>query len=370
MRVDDDRTNWVCRRFGAAVVLAFMAMLPAACGEEPQTVKKEIVRPAKILTVSRTVRKLVRVYPGRVEAPEWADLAFEVTGRMIKLNATEGEKVKKGSMIAQLDPEDFRLEVAQIQAKVNQSKTELGRLKKLVKQGHISRSRYDKGLRKFQVEEAALAQVKRNLGYTTIKAPYDAVIAKRYLKNFQIVQRGQKIVRIQDLSSIDISIQVPEDIAAAFRATIILESAVATFEAAPGRKFPVKYKEASTQAERRTQSFKAVVTMKPPEGLTIRPGMTASVRLVFVPKGKTQSNAIVVPASAVASDPAGGFYVWVVKPKTAKVSKRKVKVGKLGKTTIEVLDGLKDGERIVAAGVSFLREGDKVRPMVTPNKAK
>ena len=352
------------------MAIALLALALTACDSEPETAKKEVVRPAKILTVKRTVRKLVREYPGRVEAPEWADLAFEVSGRLIELSATEGANVTKGSVIARIDPVDYRLEIAQKRAKVNQSRTELARLEKLVKQGHISRSRYEKSLRQYQVEVTALELSKRKLDYTTIKAPYDAVIAKRYLNNFQSIQRGQKIVRIQVLSRIDISIQVPEDIAALAGKTIALTSAIATFEAAPSRGFPVKYKEHSTEADRRTQTYKLVMTMRPPEGLSIRPGMTASVRLEFVPKGKTQSNAIVVPAGAVASDPAGGFYVWVVHPKTSKVSRRKVKVGNLGKTTIEVLVGLQEGERIVGAGVSILREGNEVRPMDTSNKAK
>jgi multidrug efflux system membrane fusion protein len=201
------------------------------------------------------------------------------------------------------------------------------------------------------------------LGDTYLKAPFGGVIAKKYVDNFQEVQAKQAIVSLQDVSSIDIHINVPESIMALARGKKKGATAMAEFSTAPGKQYKLSVKEFSTRADPQTQTFQVTLLMKQPEDVNILPGMTANVVLTGASM-EGVGDQIVIPAIAVFSDESGTPHVWVVDPKTSQTQRRKVATGSLtGKESIRITDGLKPGETIAVAGVTQLREGMKVREM-------
>lgn len=343
------------------VAITIGAVLGACDEAPPKQDKADISRPAKILVVKAEVSRKVWTYPGKVQASQEAVLAFEVAGRLIELPVLEGQTIKKDDLIARLDPKDFQLAINEQDAKLKEIKAELDRTATLLKQGHVSRARYDKVKRSYDVQVATVELANRNLQYATVKAPFTGFIAKKHIDNFQSVTRGQQIVTLQDLSNIDITTNVPEALIANIR-NLQVVSVTAELEAIAGRTFKIKYKEHSTVADPQTQTYEVTLTMKAPADVTIRPGMTATVRAVTVDKKANATPVMVVPSSAVGSDESGKFYVWIVDPKSSRVAKRFVSVGNLDGGRIQVKGGLKDNERIVVAGINFLRDGMKVRP--------
>ncbi len=199
------------------------------------------------------------------------------------------------------------------------------------------------------------------LNDTYLKAPFTGVIAKRYVENFEEVRAKQPIVSLQDISRLEILIDVPENVMAGIRGKGDKSgTAVAEFATAPGQKFPLRLKEYSTEADPMTQTYRVTLLMEQPKGVNILPGMTAIVT------GTTYMQDVgaehfIIPAIAVFSDETGKPFVWIVDTKTMKVSKRPVKTGDLtGRDSIFIREGIKPAETIAISGVSQLREGMQV----------
>lgn len=196
---------------------------------------------------------------------------------------------------------------------------------------------------------------------TYLKAPFTGVIAKRYVENFEEVRAKQAIVSLQDISKLEILIDVPENVMAGIREKGgRTGTAVAEFTTAAGQKFPLELKEFSTEADPMTQTYRVTLLMEQPEGVNILPGMTAIVTGTTY-LDEVSAEQFVIPAIAVFSDQTGNPFVWIIDPKTMTVSKRAVKTGELtGKDGMYIEDGVKPGETIAVSGVSQLREGMQV----------
>jgi len=408
-------------------LIAVCTVLLTACGKEekkPET--KEVVRPVKLMTVSSAQDEFRRSFAGRVRAAKRVDLAFQVSGPLVELPAEEGRAVKKGDVVARIDPRDFeakvknaegRLANAQAQLKAMRQarpedirrleanlkkaeaaaklgKAEYERIQSIkradpgaVSQGMLDRAvekkeRADAGLltaredlrigklgarpEDIQAKEAEIKSLaaeleaaKHQLSYTYLRAPFDGVISRRYVENFQEVRAKDPIVGLDDISSVEILIDVPELVMATIR-----EGrggrAVAEFAAAPGKQYPLKLKEFATRADPKTQTYQLVLQMPQPGDIRVLPGMTATVTGTTGAREASQA-APVVPAAAVTADASGNPRVWVVDKATMKVHARAVKTGNLaGTESIEIVEGLEPGETIAVSGVSRLREGMQV----------
>jgi RND family efflux transporter MFP subunit len=209
--------------------------------------------------------------------------------------------------------------------------------------------------------EARVVEAKIQLDDTTLRAPYDGVIARRFIEQNQNVRAKEPVVMFQDVDEISIAVDVPETVMAADLQSSEIVQVSAEFSAAPGLQFPVRLSEIAQTADPTTQTFQIRVAMKNPPNLNLLPGMSASVSLTYR-RASILGNRILVPISAVAKDTNEGQVAWVLGSDQA-VQRRKIKIGEAIGGRIEIVDGLQPGERIAVAGVSFLRDGMKVRDL-------
>jgi RND family efflux transporter MFP subunit len=180
--------------------------------------------------------------------------------------------------------------------------------------------------------------------------------------NFQDVRPKQPILALEDVSQVEILIDVAENVmAVARREGGQAIEAVAVFPSAPDKKFPLELKEYATKADDATQTYQVVLQMPQPEGVNIFPGMTATVT-VGLAQNVSLDKLVVIPAIAVLAEPNGKSFVWVVDKKELTVHKQQVTVGMIsGSENIDVKEGLEGGETIAVAGILQLQEGMKVR---------
>lgn len=136
---------------------------------------------------------------------------------------------------------------------------------------------------------------------------------------------------------------------------------MATFSSAPGLQFPVQLREVSQTADPTTQTFRVTAVMKAPSEVVLRPGMTATVAMTYR-RAMILGDAIQVPIAAVAKDAAQTQVVWVLGADQT-VQRRPVKLGEVSGGRVTITEGLQPGDRIAVAGVSFLRDGMKVRDL-------
>jgi RND family efflux transporter MFP subunit len=277
-------------------------------------------------------------------------------------------------------------------AKLNNARTELDRETRLLRTGATTRESFDLAETAYRVaqeelqaarqmlekgtmareedleaQEAAVRSlegrvVEANLQLTdsTLHAPYDGVIAQRFVEQNQNVMAKQPIVKFQDVDEIDVVVDVPETVMANIRSADVLKIQ-AEFSGAPGIQFPVHIKEVAQRADPTTQTFQVRVAMKAPSDVTILPGMSATVTLTYR-RASILGSRILVPIGAVFKDSTGEQVAWVIGSDET-VTRRPVKIGEATGSQIEIVTGLQPGDRIAVAGVTHLREGMKVRDL-------
>jgi len=213
---------------------------------------------------------------------------------------------------------------------------------------------------KAQSDEANAA-----LSDATLRAPFAGVIALKYVSNRENIRMNQRIVSLQDLSAIEIEIQVSETAMARASSDLTIRDLAESLEltvefpAIPGEQFSADLKNYEVQADPVTQTFAVTLIMPPPPG--IQPGMNATVYGTVREGVEVREVNLFVPVHAVFSDVSGESHVWKVDPETMRVSAHPVAVGALAGGNVEVLNGLSVGDTIATSAANSLREGDKVR---------
>ena len=346
-------------------LVIFAVVLVCSCGRgEEKEPPKEVVRPVKLFSVSSEVETDTRELPGRVRASKRADLAFQVSGPLTQLPVGEGGFVKKGALVAQILPRDFKTALATAKANELEAMHQYNRYKDLYIKKQVSKSDFDKAKRGYDVAKSDVETAGNALKDTSLKAPFAGVIAKRYVENFQEVRAKDPIVSLQDVSELEIVVDVPEvsmvNVRGQAKGTVVAQ---VEFTALPGMKYDLTLKEFSTEADPQTQTYRVVLALPAPKEATILPGMTAKVMGKKGTKMDASEKGFFVPVNAVFSDEAGNEFVWVVDPDTMAVDKRVVGVGRVSGGNISVLEGLEPGNIIVTAGVNYLRPGMKVREL-------
>ena len=365
----------------AFFLLAVISSILIACGKKAEEAPPEVIRPVKTATVSAGTEITGMTLPGTVRASQRVELAFkEVGGRLIELpiEGREGQQVEQGELLARIDPKDFKTDLNRVQGRLKEAlaeldlaKAEFDRVKRIQKQdaGAVSGVDIDRKREavnamqgRIRALQAAVESAKNLLSYTNLKAPFAGVIAQRFVDNFQNVQPKQPILALEDVTQVEILIDVPENVVAVANSTEDEDiKAVAQFPTAPDKQYELQLKEYATRADAATQTYQVVLQMPQPEDLNIYPGMTATVTLA-AGSSATADSAIVIPAIAVVAKPDGTSFVWEINPDDMTVHQRKVKVGAVtGTENIRIVDGLEGGEKIAVAGVLKLQEGMKVR---------
>jgi multidrug efflux system membrane fusion protein len=374
------RRGWQIKS-GLAICTVSLALL-SACGQSEEPAKTvEPIRPVKLMKVGGSLAGKTRKLPGTVRAADRVDLAFQVPGTLVELPVKEGQTVKKGTLVARIDPRDYETNLRNAEGVLAKAQAGLvyaiAEYKRYVKvketdAGAVSDSMValklagEKVARAdLQSAKATVAAAKDQLGYTRLKAPFDGVIAQKYVDNYKEVQAKEAVLSLQNVIDVEVIIDVPELMLAPIRKT--LPRFYAEFTADPIRRFELQIKEFATQADSVTQTYRVVLVMPAPAGIRILPGMTTNVSIEFTEDAETGAE-ILIPAIAVFADDAGHSQVWVVDPQTNKVQRRMVTTGDLsGSDSIRIISGLSPDETIAVSGVSKLREGQMVRALEEHN---
>lgn len=340
-----------------------LLLFTAGCREKKEKAVVGVEKPVKVLTVEQSRDQLSMSLPGRVRAARRSELSFKVSGPLSKLPIDEGQVVKQGDLVAQILPRDFQTAVDEARARELEAEQQYRRYKELYAKKQVSKADFDRYRAARDVARARLEDAQNALNDTTLVAPFDGVIAKRYVENFEKVQAKEPIAFLHLIEQLEILIDVPELMMARLRSSESVDVSV-TFESIPGKDFPLAVKEYSTEADPATQTYQVVLVMRQPGEANILPGMTAKVTASATVTDQADNGAsILIPAIAVLNDAEGKNYVWLLDQDTMTPKKTEVAVSRLeGSNKIMVTDGLQGGEQLIIAGVTQLREGLKVRP--------
>lgn len=328
-------------------------------GCQPKDEVTEAALPPMVRIVEVDAQPIVaeRYFPARLEASQAANLSFQVAGKLVHFPVIKGDQIAKGELIARLDQTDYQLNVAAARVAFDQTERDLNRLQQLRNQNHVSQAQLDEAKTARDRAEVELDRARQHLIYTEIFAPFDAVIADRTVENFSQVAAGTPIVRIHDLSRIEVEIAVPEILLPQVQDPYAF-TVTATLPSVPERVFELIFKEFATEPDPRSRTYRVTFDMENPEDLRLLPGMSATVRIALL---DDEFALPVLPLHAVVGEGVEA-QVFVYHPETQMVERRLVTTGRLTGQGVEILSGLEAGEQIVAAGVGFLSDGMQVRP--------
>jgi RND family efflux transporter MFP subunit len=353
---------WVGATF-VPMLLAMAAFL-AGCEQQAPATKPE-VRPVRALTVEKRAVGEPVIFTGRIEAEDEVNLAFRISGRVLKSDLKTGENVTAGQVVARLESQNelnalraAQANLAATQGELTRAINHFERQDTLLKQGWTTRANYDQAKQARQSAQSAVdaaeAQLKAAhdmVDFTALKADAPGVVIAVGARAGEVVQVGQMIIRLARQDGRDAVFDVPAQVIR--NAPTDPEVAVTLTNdqsvVARGR-----VREVAPQANPATRTFEVKV------GLTEPP---AAMRLGATVTGRMETEAhvtIEIPASALtkfSQQPA----VWVVDPTSRTVSIRNVDVFRHGQAMVTVSGGLDTGEIVVTAGVQALHPGQMVR---------
>ncbi|GAA6134337.1 efflux RND transporter periplasmic adaptor subunit [Oceaniserpentilla sp. 4NH20-0058] len=298
-------------------------------------------------------------FPAKVKAKTTVDLSFRINGRLKSIYLPEGKEIKKGQIIAQLEPEPFERAVRMAEVKVKQAELELKRVKAIAIKGIGSEKSVDNAQVNFELAEIELEIAKANLEYSVLKAPFDALVAKRLIENKGFIKTGVAIARLQDLSRIHFKFDIPERLINAYSRSQVAK-ATAFMDGAINKEFEIEFVEYSTEPDPISQTYGVVYAMDAPKGVEITPGIYATVKLSGSDEDLPQ--ALGVPVNALVTGANEEMAVWVYDPTTERISNQVVTVGSIIEGWVVILSGLEKGQKVVSAGVNQMKEGLLVRP--------
>jgi len=326
----------VARAATLAVIAA--GLLVGGCGRgEPEA--EEIIRPVKMMTIGGGAAGGSREYPGQVRAAEEVQLSFEVPGRLIELNAREGEHMAAGALIGALDPTDYEATRDRERARRNEARADYERNRTLYERDAISLRDLEVVRRRFEVTEANLRQAEKALSDTRLYAPFDGKIAGRLVENRENVTAKQPVVVFHDDSSLEIRASFPEsdflrvrDLGTVETMTERLAPRV-VISAATSQPIEAWVKELRTTADPVTRTYEVTLGFAAQAGMAITSGMTAHVAINM----QGAEGTLMVPATAVVSDAEGRSLVWIYDEAASSVNSREVVIGMMTGDEIEIL---------------------------------
>lgn len=349
-------------RAGAVIAVVALVIIVTQVIKSNRTVVEvaEPIRPVKSMVIASTPSQFRRVFPGRLEASQTADLAFLTSGDLIELPVKEGDRLVKGDLIARLDARDAQSVFDAARADLILAESELDRNKTLFDEELISAAEFEIKKRTFDVAVAGFESAVKTVEDTEIRAPFDGMIAKRNVDNFQKVQAGQVIVTFFNPSGFDIIIDIPESLVT--QLPYYSSEIHAEFQQAPGQVFPLEVKEFSTVADTYTKTYSLTLSMDRPDDVLILPNMTVTVNVDFTREAVVEDNQFLVPASAIVYDvETDETVIWLVDESTMTVNPKPVQADRTQGGDIVVEGGLQVGDIIVTAGGPFLNRDQEVR---------
>lgn len=307
---------------------------------------------------------------GQIEPFKKVVVYSEVTGKVEKLNVDEGDYVKKGDFIAQIDYKKRKLEYENILSQLEAAKANLQNIKKdydrffkLYKEGVIAEKRLDDiktayrvSLNQTEALEKQLALTKVRLEEAKIYSPIEGVVAERFIDPGEIItessmMKNSPIVGIINIDKVKVKIGISEE---NIKNVKVGQEVVITTDAYPDKRFHGRVGKIFPYADNNTKTVDAEVIIANPSHL-LKPGMYCKTKIIT---GKRRG--LVIPLDAVMRLPASGNY-YCFKVEEEKAKRVYIKPGKIGKDYVEVKEGLNKGDLVITTSQGILETGKRIK---------
>lgn len=330
-----------------------IAQLDAAIQKLDKRFQNALVRTIEVID---TLFKHYVELPGDVETDENIIIYPEYSGVLLQVLVEEGEKVKKGQILARIDDGGLSSQLAQLETQAALAGTTYERQKRLWEQNIGSEIQFLEARANYEAIQNSVDQLKSQLSKTMVKAPFSGVIDETFSEQGEVVAPGQsRLFRLMNLSNMYISAAVPES----YLGSIQEGTEVMVEIAATGTQFESKIIQVGNYINPNNRTFEIKVAV-PNEKGQIKPNLIATVKM----NDYTSKSAITIPSQIIQKNSAGESLVYVLNPtsdSTGIAKKRILKTGLSSRGQVEVLSGLQPGEQLIVEGAKNINEGEEVR---------
>ncbi|MFN4177499.1 efflux RND transporter periplasmic adaptor subunit [Phenylobacterium sp.] len=280
-------------------------------------------------------------------------LSAAATQLVDRVRFTDGQQVPKGAVLVELRNTEQDAGIAQAEARVVQARRAYDRYQALGEQGFASKAAIDQYEAAYRTAQADLAAARARLNDRVIRAPFAGVVGLSDVAPGALVNPGAPIVTLDDISAIRVDFQVPERYLAQLREG---QPIVATVDAYPGETIAGRIAKLDTRVDERTRAITARAEFPNPDR-RLKPGM-----LVRVGVSRGQRQSLSAPESAVSVQGDSAFvYVVQAAGQRTMAEQRPIVTGARQQGFVEIMDGVRAGERIVADGLNKIQPGQPVR---------
>lgn len=288
---------------------------------------------------------------GSLRSNESVMLRPEVAGRIARIGFADGQPVKKGQLLVQLDASVNEAEVQQARAELDLARNNLKRTEDLAQKNFVSPRARDEAQSNVAVLEAKLKLAEARLAKMRIVAPFDAIAGIRNVSVGDYVKDGADLVNVEDVKSLKLDFRLPER----FQPRVARGQRVeVTLDARPGKTYAATVDAIDPLIDANGRSV-AIRARLPNPDSELRPGMFARVRVIV---GENAA-ALVVPEEAIV--PQGGE-LYVYRVVDGKAMRTRIKPGVRREGKVQVLEGVKAGDEVVTAGhIKLQRDAMPVR---------
>jgi membrane fusion protein (multidrug efflux system) len=303
-----------------------------------------VVAPVRSVELKREIEAL-----GTAKANESIDVTAKASNLVTAVRFEEGQQVRRGEVLVELDSAQARAELAIAEAAVSESRSQFRRSRELFATKALSEAQLDQLEATLKADEARVAAATARLSDTVIRAPFNGRVGLRRVSVGSLVNPGAVITTLDDSSVIKLDFTVPETFLAAIKPG---QTIVAKGAAYPDEAFAGTVASIDSRVDPSTRSV-TVRAMLPNEKGLLKPGMFMTVRLA---RGAAQG--LVVSEQALVPEQ-GNVFVFVAKGDAAE--KRLVRTGQRLVGDVEIVAGLQEGEQVVIEGTQKLRDGAPIK---------
>ena len=367
------------------MISALTGLLLVGCSAEEE-VQEERLRPVRYITVADPVAFRSRTFSGSSRSSQETRLSFKVSGTVAEIPVQVGDQLTAGDLVARIDPSQFEVQLQQRQASLVQAQasarnaqSNYERIKGLYENSNASRNDLDsarasaessKAQQRASQKASELAYLE--LSYTELRVDNSCSVAEISVEVNENINVGAQVARVNCGEGLEVAIDVPESLIAGIEQNMKVSLA---FQSIPDHIYIGTVQEIGVSSSGNSATFPVSVQLDQPDG-SLRAGLAAEATIEFV--SDVARNAFVIPLAAVVNGVDGpSVYVAELESEpgsepadksagspsfgvSAVVTHRSITLGELTEQGMEVLDGLARGDRVITAGVSVIREGQRV----------
>ncbi len=311
--------------------------------------KEEQAINVQVVEVSDLNSKRILQLSGNIEPNETIRLGFLVAGRINNITTKEGEYISKGKLLASLESESYNLGLSIAKAQLNQMQDDYNRVKELYNRKSIAESEYIKICNGLQAAKAQADLQEKQVNDTKLYAPISGTLLKRGVEQNELIDKGLPLFVIANLSKVKVSVAIPES---EIHHLSIGDSACVNVPAI-NQKYSGTISEIGALADGTTRSYTVKILLNNTNN-TLQVGMMTNVEI----QSEDDMDYLSLPVHCILKSPSNEYYVYVAEDN--KAFRKIISIGEIRNNHIEIINGLKQSDKVIANHLSELNNGSLI----------